>query len=147
MICVLRGARHSAGKSRPPCVTPITDPAARLDKWLWAVRVFKSRALATDACRAGSVAVNDQPAKPGRDVHAGESVAVRLGLITRTLRVLAVPRSRVGAKLVAQFCTDLTPPAEYEKMRERSVQQVLAREKGRGRPTKRDRRLLERLFE
>jgi ribosome-associated heat shock protein Hsp15 len=127
---------------------PTAEPsAARLDKWLWAVRAFKARALATDACRSGFVAVNDQPAKPGRDVHMGEIVSVRLGLLTRTLRVEAVPRSRVGAKLVAEFCTDLTPPAEYEKLRERSMQQVLAREKGSGRPTKRDRRLLDRLLE
>jgi len=128
-------------------VNPTADTAARLDKWLWAVRAFRARALATEACRAGSVAVNDQPAKPGRDVHAGETVTVRQGLFTRTLRVVAVPRARVGAKLVAEFCTDLTPPAEYEKLRERSVQQVLAREKGSGRPTKRDRRLLDRLLE
>ncbi len=126
---------------------PADDSAARLDKWLWAVRVFKSRALATDACRAGSVTVNDLAAKPGRDVHAGEMVRVRLGLVTRTLRVVAVPRSRVGAKLVAEFCADLTPPEEFAKAREHRVQQLLAREKGSGRPTKRDRRLLDRLFE
>ena len=116
---------------------------ARLDKWLWAVRAFRTRSLATDACRAGSVTVNDLPAKPGRDVRAGETVAVRLGLARRTLRVEGVPRSRVGPKLVATFCTDLTPPEEREKARERSVQQVLAREKGSGRPTKRDRRQLD----
>jgi ribosome-associated heat shock protein Hsp15 len=121
--------------------------SARLDKWLWAVRLFKSRALATDACRAGSVCIRDEPAKPARDVRAGETVVVRQGLVTRTLRVVAVPRSRVGAKLVPEYCTDLTPPAEFAKGREQRVQQVLAREKGRGRPTKRDRRLLDRLFE
>lgn len=126
---------------------PPSDSAARLDKWLWAVRAFKTRSLATDACRAGSVTVNEFPAKPGRDVHAGETVGVRLGLMTRTLRVIGVPRSRVGAKLVAEFCTDLTPPEEWEKVRQANVQQVLAREKGSGRPTKRDRRLLDRLFE
>jgi len=123
------------------------EPTARLDKWLWAVRVFKSRALATDACRAGSVTFNDLAAKPARDVHPGELVCVQLGLVTRTLRVVGVPRSRVGAKLVAEFCTDLTAPAEYEKARVHRVQQVLAREKGSGRPTKRDRRMLDRLFE
>ena len=121
--------------------------SGRLDKWLWAVRVFKTRALATDACRAGSVTVNELPAKPGRDVRAGELVAVRQGLFTRTLRVVGVPRSRVGAKLLAEYCADLTPPEEFEKLRERSVQQVLAREKGSGRPTKRDRRLMDRVFE
>jgi ribosome-associated heat shock protein Hsp15 len=128
--------------------TPAADrTAARLDKWLWAMRLFKTRALATDACRAGSVTVNELVAKPAREVHAGEIVAVKRGLFTRTLRVVGVPRSRVGAKLLPEFCVDLTPPEEYERLRERSVQQVLAREKGSGRPTKRDRRLLDDLFE
>lgn len=121
--------------------------AARLDKWLWAIRLFKSRALAADACRAGSVEIGEQPAKPAREVHAGEIVAVRLGLITRTLRVTGVPRSRVGAKLVPDYCADLTPPEEYEKLKVSRTQQFLAREKGSGRPTKRDRRALDRLFE
>ena len=122
-------------------------PAGRLDKWLWGVRVFKTRALATDACRAGSVTVNGLVAKPARDVRPGELVAVRQGLFTRTLRVVGVPHSRVGAKLLAGYCTDLTPAEEFAKLRERSVQHVLAREKGSGRPTKRDRRLLDRVFE
>ncbi len=127
--------------------SPTVASAARLDKWLWAVRIFKSRVLATDACRAGSVTINELPAKPGRDVHAGETVCVRQGLVMRTLRVVGVPRSRVGAKLVAEFCTDLTPASEWEKVKEQRLQHVLAREKGSGRPTKRDRRLLDRLFE
>lgn len=127
--------------------TPAAIPAVRLDKWLWAVRIFKTRSLATDACRAGSVAVNDLAAKPARDVRAGELVTVRQGVILRTLRVLGVPSSRVGAKLVAEFCTDLTPPAEYEKAREQRVQHLLEREKGSGRPTKRDRRLIDRFLE
>ncbi len=126
---------------------PAADPAARLDKWLWAVRLFKSRALATDACRAGSVRIRDEPAKPARTVHAGEIITVRQGLVTRTLRVVGVPRSRVGTKLVAEFCADLTPPEEFAKARAARVQQFLAREKGSGRPTKRDRRRLDRLFE
>lgn len=111
------------------------------------MRVFKTRALATEACRAGSVTINELPAKPAREVHTGEVVAVRQGLFTRTLRVVGVPRSRVGAKLLPEFCADLTPPEEFEKLRERSVQQVLAREKGSGRPTKRERRRLDDLFE
>ena len=118
----------------------------RLDKWLWAVRVHRSRALATDACRAGSVMVDDVVAKPARDVRPGETVQVKVGLMTRTLRVIGAPRSRVGAKLVADYCTDLTPPEELAKARAHPVQQVLAREKGSGRPTKRDRRLLDELF-
>ena len=118
----------------------------RVDKWLWCVRIFKTRSLATDACRAGSVEAGGVSAKPARDVHAGEIVRVRQGLVTRTLVVRGVPPGRVGAKRVAEFCEDRTPPEEFEKVRAQRVQQVLAREKGSGRPTKRDRRALDRLF-
>jgi ribosome-associated heat shock protein Hsp15 len=125
---------------------PTAEPVARLDRWLWAVRVFKSRSLASDACRAGSVAVNQHTAKPARDVRPGETITVKQGLILRTLRVVDVPRSRVGPKLVASFCTDLTPPEELAKARENRIQHLLEREKGSGRPTKRDRRLIDHLL-
>lgn len=108
--------------------------------------MFKSRSLASDACRAGSVAVNDLPVKPARDVRPGELVTVRQGLVLRTLKVMGVPRARVGPKLVANFCTDLTPPEELAKARENPVQNLLEREKGSGRPTKRDRRLMDRFL-
>lgn len=109
--------------------------------------MFKTRSLAADACRAGSVCVNELPAKPARDVRPGETVTVKQGLVLRTLRVVDVPRSRVGAKLVADFCTDLTPPEELEKARQNRIQHVMEREKGSGRPTKRDRRLLDQFLE
>lgn len=128
----------------------MSNPAAaisRIDKWLWAVRLFRSRSLATDACRAGSVTINDVAAKPAREVKPGETIIVRQGLGHRTLKVVDLPRSRVGAKLVGAYCTDLTPAPEVEKVHGRSVQQFLAREKGSGRPTKRDRRLLDGLFQ
>ena len=110
------------------------------------MRIFKTRALATDAIRAGSVEINALPAKPAREVHAGETVTVRQGLVLRTLRVVGTPLSRVGAKLVPQYCSDLTPPEEFEKIRLQRIQHVLAREKGSGRPTKRERREIDRLF-
>ena len=118
----------------------------RLDKWLWAVRVFKSRAEATAACRRNAVQVNDLDAKPGRDVHAGEVVKVRVGLVNRTLRVLACPKSRVGAKQLPEYLADLTPAEEYAKARQASLEHFLARQRGRGRPTKKDRRDMGRLF-
>ncbi|MDD3180854.1 MAG: RNA-binding S4 domain-containing protein [Opitutaceae bacterium] len=121
-------------------------PDCRLDKWLWHVRVFKTRSDATAACRNGSAQVNNQPAKPARDVRPGEIVSVRLGVMSRTLRVVAVPAARVGAKLLPEFVEDLTPPAEYEKLKRPKVELFLARGKGLGRPTKRDRRALARLF-
>jgi len=119
----------------------------RLDKWLWAVRLFKTRAQAAAAINAGSVEINALPAKPSREVHAAETVTVRQGLIVRTLRVDGAPDSRVGAKLVPGYCTDLTPASEFEKVRLQRMQQVLARAKGSGRPTKRERREVDRLFE
>lgn len=125
----------------------VSSPEAeRIDKWLWAVRIFRTRSRATDACRAGSVTVNGQPAKPSRDARPGQVIVVRQGLIQRTLKVLAVPPARLGAKLVADFCEDQTPPAEFAKARAQRVQQFLARAKGSGRPTKRDRRLIDRLL-
>jgi len=120
--------------------------ADRIDKWLWAVRIFKTRSLAADACKAGSVEINGLAVKPARDVHEGETITVKQGLVVRTLRVAGIPKSRVGAKLVAEYCDDQTPASEFEKVKAQRVQQVLARDKGAGRPTKRDRRLLDKLF-
>ena len=118
----------------------------RLDKWLWAVRVFKTRADATATCRGNSVQVNGLDAKPGRDLHLGEIVTVRIGLVTRTLKVVGLPRSRVSAKQLPEFMADLTPAEEYEKAKQARLEHFLARERGRGRPTKKDRRSMAQLF-
>ena len=131
----------------PAAVPPASPAPARIDKWLWMVRIFRTRSLAGDACRAGSVTVNDHPAKPAREVRPGERVTVRDGLVTRTLLVVASPRGRVAARWVPDFCTETTPESEWAKARAAGVHQLLAREKGSGRPTKRDRRLLDRLFD
>ena len=84
--------------------------------------------------------------KPARDVRAGETITVRQGLVTRTLVVRAIPVRRLGPKLVVEYCDERTTPEEFAKARIQSVQQVLAREKGSGRPTKRERREIDRLF-
>jgi ribosome-associated heat shock protein Hsp15 len=118
----------------------------RLDKWLWSVRVFKTRAEATAACRRNHVQINNLDAKPGRDVHVGETLQVKVGLVLRTLKVVGLPRSRVGAKQLPEFVQDLTPQLEYDKARQASLEHMLARERGMGRPTKKDRRDLGRLF-
>ena len=120
------------------------DP--RLDQWLWRVRVFKTRPLATAACRAGKVLIGELEAKPGRDVHVGETLTLRVGAVTRTLKVVGFPRSRVAAKQLPEFMADLTPAAEYERARQASLEHMLARERGKGRPTKKDRRAMGRLF-
>ena len=117
----------------------------RLDQWLWAVRVFKTRTSAADAIKAGHVHVNDLPSKPAREVHAGETIVARTGIMTRIVRVIAAPPSRVGAKLVPQFAEDLTPPEEYARRPEPNLLPPMFRPKGAGRPTKRDRRETDRL--
>ncbi len=122
---------------------PSDDSAARLDKWLWAVRLFRTRSLATAACRAGEVTIEERPVKPSRDVRLGETIIVRQGVMRRTVVVLGVPPSRVGAVRVPEFLEDRTPPEEKQKVKEHAVQHLLARERGTGRPTKRDRRDLE----
>ena len=115
----------------------------RLDQWLWAVRVYKTRSLAAGAIKAAHVTVNGQPAKPAHAVRAGQMVVALAGEITRTLKVIGAPPSRVGAKLVPQFAEDLTPPEELQKKREPNFIPVILRPKGAGRPTKRERRELD----
>lgn len=117
----------------------------RIDKWLWCVRAFKTRALAAEACRSGTVTVNGNEAKPGRDVRAGDKVSFRQGILTRTLEALTLPRTRVGAKELPALVTDLTPPEEYEKLKRAEIDLVAHRDRGAGRPTKRDRRETDRL--
>lgn len=124
------------------------EPVAkcRIDRWLWAVRLFKTRTLASDACRGGKVRVRDEKAKPSYGVKRGEVVEIQSGPITKRIRVLGLLEKRVGAKRVEEFMEDLTPPEEYELLRQTAAQRTLRRDKGLGRPTKRDRREIERLF-
>ncbi len=115
----------------------------RLDQWLWAVRVFKTRVLAVEAIKARHVKVNGEETKPAHEARAGELVTARVGVMTRTLRVLDTPPSRVAAKLVAQFAEDLTPLEELAKRDERTPRAPAFRPKGAGRPTKRERRVMD----
>jgi len=119
----------------------------RLDQWLWAVRVLKTRTLAADGIKGGHVRINGEPCKPAREVRPGDTVVARVGIMTRTVRVIAAPPSRVSAKLVAQFAEDLTPPEEYARRPEPNFLPPMFRPQGAGRPTKRDRRSMERLGE
>ena len=117
----------------------------RLDQWLWAVRVYKSRTLAAEAIKGGHVKVNGERSKPAHEPKPGELITARVGIMTRTVRFLAAPKSRVAARLVADFMEDLTPPEEREKRREPNLLPPGFRPKGTGRPTKRERRVLEEL--
>ncbi len=123
---------------------PVTS--VRTDKWLWATRIYKTRAIAAAACDAGHVKIQGQPIKPARPVHVGETITAVTGEITRTIKVLALLERRVGAKLVPTYLEDLTPPAEYAKPRLPNFQPVALRPKGAGRPTKKDRRQMENLW-
>jgi ribosome-associated heat shock protein Hsp15 len=120
--------------------------APRLDKFLWAIRLYKTRSLATEAIRAGHVTTNQQNPKPAHEVKIGEVYKIRQGLITRTIKVIAPLERRVGAKLVATYAEDLTPASEYLKQMQAREQAPLKRDPGAGRPTKRDRRALEKLL-
>lgn len=115
----------------------------RLDKWLWAVRIYKTRSLASEACRNGRVTILGQPAKPAREVKINELIQARNGDITHTIRVLSFLEQRVGAAAAKEFVEDLTPNSEYEKLRQAAVQPAFFRPKGSGRPTKKDRRALD----
>ncbi len=119
----------------------------RLDQWLWAVRVFKTRALAAEAIKGGHVRVNDAPCKPAREVRTGDLIVARAGIMTCTVRAIAAPKSRVAAKLVPEFAGDLTPPEEYARRIESEQQPPMFRPQGSGRPTKRERRATDRLVE
>lgn len=122
------------------------SPAVRVDRWLWAVRLFKTRGLASDACTAGHVQVNGHIAKPARSIRAGDRLVAFAGGITRTVKVLAVIERRIGPKLVSTYLEDQTPPEEYAKLREKTMAPVDGRPKGAGRPTKKDRRVLGSFF-
>jgi len=115
----------------------------RLDVWLWAVRVFKTRSNAVEAIRSGEVQINEAIPKPSRDVHPGDLIVAKVGTITRTLRAKGAPRSRVGAALVPEYAEDLTPPEERMRARPQPEEIVAFRPRGSGRPTKRDRRRID----
>jgi len=121
--------------------------SVRIDKWLWAARICKTRSIATDLCDRGRVKIDETPAKPSRKVRAGQLVTLRRGGITYRFRVLKGIDRRVGAKVAAECREDLTPQEELDKLSVIRRGGVPYREPGTGRPTKRDRRQIERLFE
>lgn len=121
--------------------------AVRIDKWLWCVRLYKSRTLATSACEAGQVKIGGQTVKPARGVKVGDIVTAVAGDVTRTVRVVQLLDRRVGAAKVPEFMEDQTPPEEFQKRREERAAASGFRPKGMGRPTKRDRRILQNYFE
>ena len=112
----------------------------RIDKYLWAIRAFKTRNQAAEACKKGHVKINGSNAKASKEVFQGEQVIYRKNQINRTVEVLDTPPSRVGAKLVMQYAKDVTPAEELSRLDLLKYSKDYYRKKGEGRPTKKDRR-------
>ena len=115
----------------------------RIDKWMWATRIFKTRTIALEACKKNRVTVNDIPAKPSRMIKVGDIVKVRKPPIIHSFRVLDITSNRVGAKLVPQFLENITPPEQYELLELQKISGFVDRAQGTGRPTKKERRELD----
>lgn len=121
------------------------EPSLRIDKWLWAVRVYKSRTLATEACNGGKVKINGKRIKPSYNIKTGEVLTVQSGYIQRTYKVLGLNGKRVSAKVAVQFIQDITPKDELLKMEIGRHASYISRYKGSGRPTKKERRIMEKI--
>ncbi len=115
----------------------------RIDKFLWCLRYYKSRSIATQACKKGAVKTNNVSIKPSRDVFPGDILQVRIKQINYTLQIIDLPKSRLGAKLVDLYRKDTTPKEAFEKIELLKYSKEYYRKKGTGRPSKKDRRDLE----
>lgn len=116
---------------------------ARIDKWLWAARIFKTRTIAADACKNGRVTIDGVNVKPSRMVKCGETLSVRKPPITYSFRILKTIEQRVGAKLLPEIYENVTAPEEYELLEMTRISGFVNRARGTGRPTKKDRRSLD----
>ena len=115
----------------------------RIDKWIWAMRIFKTRTIAAEACRKGRVMVGDVAVKPSRTVKPGDIVSVRKPPVTYSFRVKAVTENRLGAKLVPDYMENITPQSQLDLLDVIKISGFIDRRKGLGRPTKREGRQLE----
>lgn len=116
---------------------------ARLDKWLWAARIYKTRTLAAAACKNGRITINGAQAKPSRTVKAGDKVGVKKPPVIYTFRVIQPIEKRVGAKLLPDILENITDPSQLEVLEMSKISGFIGRAKGTGRPTKKDRRALD----
>ena len=117
----------------------------RIDKWLWCIRVFKSRTLASEACDGGKVKINGERVKPSYHVKIGEVITVQQGYIKRVYKVKGLLDKRVSAVLVKKFAEDITPQEELDKLKTGRMVSYQSKFKGAGRPTKKDRRLIDKM--
>ena len=125
----------------------VSDSTVRLDKWLWAVRIFKTRSDAADACRTNKVLVNGSYVKPSREVRVGDTVWVKKMPVVYTYRVVALVSSRQPAKEVPHYAENLTPQEELDKLFVPKLTIFVQRDRGTGRPTKRERREIDSLMD
>jgi len=119
----------------------------RIDKWLFAVRLFKTRGQAAEACRRGKIKLNETPAKAAKSIKVGDVVNVRQSPMTRSLEVIDLTERRIGAKLVENFAKDITPKEEWDKYHKSRSNRNLNQNKLQGRPSKRERRLIDQFME
>ena len=119
--------------------------SVRLDKWLWAIRAFKTRSLASDACKGGRIKIDGVPAKASRDLKIGDIIEFKAGHLNKKIKVIQLLKNRVNATLAVQNYEDLTPAEEYERLEFINQMKVEKRDRGAGRPSKRDRRDIEKL--
>lgn len=116
---------------------------ARIDKWLWAARIFKTRSMAAAACKKGQVSIKGSQIKPSRMIKEGDVIEVRKSPVTFSFKVKQAIEKRVGAKLVPEILENVTPPEQYELLEMSKISGFVNRARGTGRPTKKDRRSLE----
>ena len=116
---------------------------ARIDKWLWAARIFKTRSLAADACKNGRVSINNVNVEPSHMVKVGDTVNVRKPPVTYSFKILKTIEQRVGAKLIPEIYENVTSPDQYELLEMNRISGFVDRARGTGRPTKKERRALD----
>ncbi|WP_283686110.1 RNA-binding S4 domain-containing protein [Dysgonomonas sp. Marseille-Q5470] len=119
----------------------------RIDKWLWAVRLFKTRSIAIEACKKGRISIKGVTIKPSRSIKVGDVIEVRRPPVTYSFEVLNLSENRMGAKLVPEFMKDVTSPSQLEILEMSKVSGFVDRARGTGRPTKKDRRELDQFTE
>ncbi|MDR2775673.1 MAG: RNA-binding S4 domain-containing protein [Tannerella sp.] len=119
----------------------------RIDKWMWATRIFKTRTVAAEACKKGRVAIGGVSVKPSRMIRAGETLQIRKPPVTFSFRVLALTERRMSAKLVPEYLENITPPEQYELLEMGRISGFVDRARGLGRPTKKERRDLEQFID
>ncbi|NMB05097.1 MAG: RNA-binding S4 domain-containing protein [Bacteroidales bacterium] len=115
----------------------------RIDKWLWAVRIFKTRTAASEACKKGRVLIGGTAVKPSRNIRVGEVIKVRKPPVTYSFKVLGLAEKRMGARLVSEYMENVTPPEQYELLELNRISGFVDRQRGTGRPTKKERRDLD----